>query len=221
MATTELSKYFIVVIDKPLDYTIDNKRKEGYIPFTAKDIGNIMNVMYPFYALILHDSDLTDEGIPKTEHFHICIYRGKRSRLLTVVNELHKWLGYPANCISVRIPECWNRSLRYLVHLDNPEKAPYNPMEVQTSNADIMQRAYESFTDFVSYDTIDKVVVEKVLLPDIIKALGIDVYNKYWRVVKALMDEPIHLERMRYRRDKELAKLKEQKKKLEELFKDE
>lgn len=183
MTVTEMNKYFSVVINKPNDMT-------GCIPFTQKDFANILNVMYPFYALCIHDSDLDDDGIPKTLHMHICIFRGHRCRILTLINELHSWTGYPTNCITVEVPKCWNRSIRYLLHLDNPEKAPYSMLELFTNNEAEVDNAMRSLVDIITYDHIERVCYDNVLLPNIIKALGMDNYNRYWRIVKAILDEP-------------------------------
>lgn len=71
------------------------------------------------YAGITHDRDLTEEGLLKKSHIHAVVW-GVRSTISSLASKL----GIAENYISVR--GTLNSRLRYLLHLDNPEKYQYS-----------------------------------------------------------------------------------------------
>lgn len=72
-----------------------------------------------------HDKDVNADGEPKKKHKHILLmFGGVKS--YEQVKEITDKLGQP-------IPQrCHNAKamVRYMAHLDNPEKAQYNPSEI-------------------------------------------------------------------------------------------
>lgn len=180
------SRDFVVVLNKPLDYW-----KEGYIEWDVDRLASILHLMYPFYACILHDCDIDDEtGEQVIEHFHIVIRRQKMARFSTVLNELSKWTGYPTNCISVEYCQCFNKSIRYLTHMDNPEKYPYSDMDLRTNHQTMVNNANEHLVEFVDYEYLAGACYKyNGELTEIIKSVGIVTYNQYWRVIHAIIND--------------------------------
>ena len=73
----------------------------------------------------LHDSDINATGEPKKPHFHVTfVFEGKKSQeqIEDIVSELH--CPRPQICLDVR------GSVRYMAHMDNPEKFQYAPSGV-------------------------------------------------------------------------------------------
>ena len=72
-----------------------------------------------------HDKDINGNGEPKKKHKHILLlFQGKKS--YEQIKELTDMLNQP-------IPQrCHNAKamVRYMAHLDNPEKAQYNPSDI-------------------------------------------------------------------------------------------
>lgn len=72
-----------------------------------------------------HDKDINGNGEPKKKHKHILLlFQGKKS--YEQIKELTDVLNQP-------IPQrCHNAKamVRYMAHLDNPEKAQYNPSDI-------------------------------------------------------------------------------------------
>lgn len=191
MATDVRSKRFVVVINRPFDYEDENgNKKEGYIPFDVDSLSSMLNVLYSFYACILHDSDINaDTGELKTEHFHIVLERQSLARYTTIINELSKWTGFPSNCISVDYCQLLNKSIRYLTHIDDEDKYQYSDLDVRTNRQEYVDNALKHLIDFIDFDYIASIVYQYEELPLIIKHLGIDIYNKYWRVVNSLLEK--------------------------------
>lgn len=96
---------------------------------------------FDFYAYIYHFPENEDD-----KHIHFC-FRTNGTRKIKHVAET---LGIEANNIQI----CkQNRSyLRYLIHLDNPEKEQYNADDVITNN----RIFYDSFlTENQDFDILD------------------------------------------------------------------
>ena len=72
-----------------------------------------------------HDKDINGNGEPKKKHKHILLlFQGKKS--YEQIKELTDMFNQP-------IPQrCHNAKamVRYMAHLDNPEKAQYNPSDI-------------------------------------------------------------------------------------------
>lgn len=83
------------------------------------------------YALILHDKDIKNEetGELKKEHVHVVLKYGGRRTLSSVQNE-YKIFGLEKRFCDT----CNERAmLRYLIHLDDPDKYQYSKDEVDTN----------------------------------------------------------------------------------------
>lgn len=74
----------------------------------------------------LHDKDLNGDGAPKKPHFHILLlFAGVKT--YEQVKEITDSLScpIPQRCHSARA------MVRYMAHLDNPDKAQYNPEDIK------------------------------------------------------------------------------------------
>ena len=79
--------------------------------------------------IITHDNDYKDNGELKEPHTHILI-RYDNPRKISTISKL---LNVPTNFIEK--VSSFKSMLRYLTHMDNPEKSPYAPFEVYTNTA--------------------------------------------------------------------------------------
>lgn len=79
----------------------------------------------PFVVSPLHDMDVNADGEIKKPHWHVTIcFEGPKSwlnvtKILSFLN-----CAVPVDCISL------TGSVRYMAHLDNPEKYQYDPNEI-------------------------------------------------------------------------------------------
>lgn len=73
----------------------------------------------------LHDKDINATGEPKKPHYHVLImFNGKKS--FEQVSELIK----PLNCTIPTVCQNAKALVRYMAHLDNPEKAQYSISDI-------------------------------------------------------------------------------------------
>lgn len=108
------------------------------------------------YALIMHDRDIDDNGEVKKKHYH-CVLRFKNAKWNTALAEE---LGIAENYIQ----QCRDlkRSLLYLIHFYDEDKAQYLVKEVQGSLKVLLEQAIkndgksESEKVIEIFDIIDK-----------------------------------------------------------------
>ena len=79
----------------------------------------------PAFVSPLHDRDINATGEPKKPHYHVMVmFEGKKSE------EQVKALFESIGGVGLEVVESLRGYARYLCHLDNPEKAHYNPSDV-------------------------------------------------------------------------------------------
>lgn len=78
----------------------------------------------------LHDKDINATGEQKKPHYHLCLIWDGPTTFKNVSTLVKTTLGgvTPQVCHSVR------GSVRYMAHLDNPEKYRYNELEIVSHN---------------------------------------------------------------------------------------
>ena len=80
----------------------------------------------PWACSPLHDKDVNETtGEPKKPHYHVVLsFEGKKSyeQVKAITDKLNA--PVPQKCHSVR------GAVRYMAHLDNPEKAQYSPSDI-------------------------------------------------------------------------------------------
>lgn len=79
--------------------------------------------VFPDYAFALHDQDIDGDGNLKKPHYH---WLGKRATPVSIA-VISKQLGVPEN--AVEFCRSYRAFLRYLVHLDHPDKYQY-PIDI-------------------------------------------------------------------------------------------
>lgn len=79
----------------------------------------------PAFISPIHDKDVNPTGEPKKPHHHVMLmFEGKKSD--DQVREIFKTIGG----VGLEKVDSMRGMARYLCHLDNPEKAQYNPSDV-------------------------------------------------------------------------------------------
>lgn len=96
----------------------------------------------PIYISPLHDRDINADGSKKKPHYHVVFaFSGKKS--YSQVNSI-------CQTINATIPQTVNDlrgMLRYLVHKDNPEKAPYSVDDIRCLGGADYQKVVETNAD--------------------------------------------------------------------------
>lgn len=87
----------------------------------------------PSFISPLHDKDVNPTGEPKKPHYHVMLmFEGKKS--IEQVQEIFSTIGG----VGCEVVKSLRGYARYLCHLDNPEKAQYEPSEVRCIASDYL-----------------------------------------------------------------------------------
>lgn len=85
----------------------------------------------PAFISPLHDKDVNPTGEPKKPHYHVVLmFEGKKS--IAQVTEIFDTI----NGVGCEVVKSLRGYARYLCHLDNPEKAQYEPSDVRCIASD-------------------------------------------------------------------------------------
>lgn len=88
--------------------------------YNSDDVLQAASEYFDEWAYALHDSDVLDTGELKKAHFHF-VGRCESGRQISAVSNK---CGIPENAIQVK--NSFKYSVRYLVHLDQPDKFQYS-----------------------------------------------------------------------------------------------
>lgn len=120
----------------------------------------------PAFISPLHDKDLNATGEPKKAHYHVMLmFDGKKSE------EQVKTLLESIGGVGLERVESLRGYARYLCHLDNPEKAQYNPSDVVSLNGSdysytigIVADKYKAVREMIAFCKANEIVSYAELL---------------------------------------------------------
>ncbi|EOC7418851.1 replication protein [Campylobacter upsaliensis] len=112
----------------------DKARYWGFLVYpesVAQDWEEVLSVKYGFEWVKspLHDKDINADNTPKKPHYHCLIYfNGKKSynQIKTIMSEI--------GATAPQIIHNAKGNVRYMLHLDNPEKAQYKISDLKAFN---------------------------------------------------------------------------------------
>lgn len=120
----------------------------------------------PAFVSPLHDKDVNVTGEPKKPHYHVMVmFDGKKSE--EQVRVLFESIGG----VGLEVVESLRGYARYLCHLDNPEKAQYNPSDVVSMNGSdysytigIVADKYKAVREMIAFCKANEIVSYSDLL---------------------------------------------------------
>lgn len=120
----------------------------------------------PAFVSPLHDKDVNATGDPKKAHHHVMVmFEGKKS------DDQVKTLFDSIGGVGLERVESLRGYARYLCHLDNPEKAQYNPSDVVSMNGSdysytigIVADKYKAVREMISFCKANQIVSYAELL---------------------------------------------------------
>lgn len=153
-----------------------------------------------FYAFILHDRDINENGEKKPSHYHLFAETNTKQGKVKWLDALQKVFPFlPREALTVSAVQSERSCLRYLVHRDNPEKWQYDTEEVYTSAKKRFERAFEEVKDSnPSWDTIASWKSEE----DIYQTVGLSNYHKakeVWRDTQNAIERDFEIKELEER----------------------
>lgn len=136
---------------------------------------------------IIHDKDIQEDGTPKTPHIHCIVELKSRVRFSTMLSRTSEYCKIPVKCISLQDIRNMPKIIQYLTHKNDKSKYQYEDDQVDTNNRDrytylVKSEDKVALTTEELFDIIDN----SKNVRELVKAVGIDMYVKYGRVIEML-----------------------------------
>lgn len=132
-----------------------------------------------YYWAIQHYCDTSDDGEIERIHWHIVFEYQSRKTYTGVIRDLADLLLVSDNRISVDPCRSKVASIRYLMHLDDPDKAPYLPSDVLTNHYPMLVEAISRNWEELTIEDIVDVVKNAHNEMDVITRIGLKNYQRY------------------------------------------
>lgn len=170
-----------------------------------------LSTLFSTYALIRHDCDLENSedvgsvnAIAKVSrpHFHIVARSYSRTYFNPIKKKIMQLFSLSENVVTVDKVLSLTGSLRYLIHLDNPEKHQYDINKIITNNTSWlysnMKISEESYTEYL----IQAMDESNGDYRELLRILGLNVCKKYHSVIymyyRTYFRDGIHLKEREY-----------------------
>lgn len=140
------------------------------------------------YYSILHDRDINANGEVKRKHYHLILVHKSRIDKSTLIKRIAERLGITPNCISCDAVYTLNGAIRYLMHMDDSDKASYLPFEVSTNNETIFNLAINNQCDNVDINYLIQLCRDLPKLK-VMEVLGLEVYQRWRNTISDIYKE--------------------------------
>ena len=139
------------------------------------------------YWAIIHDQDIDEEtGEMKRPHIHLVIETQTRHTCLGIVRLIADGFGINQNRVSVRECKHLKLAIRYLLHLDDPEKALYNPFDIIHNEQETLSEAMLSASEDLTIEGLEKAIRSSRNEKELAYKIGLNNYNRYRASIRDL-----------------------------------
>lgn len=143
------------------------------------------------YAFILHDKDVLEDGVKKTNHIHlVALMKTNRKRLSTILGDMSSYIGVNTLAISIDKMSDIVGSLQYLVHKNNADKHKYELTAITTNISSGEMATYmASDSKSMSIEYLIGVVEKNRSKIEIMRIIGLTYYHLYRHVINDIYKE--------------------------------
>lgn len=97
---------------------------------------------FKFFASIIHDKDILENGEPKTKHMHIVYTTPLKNTILGELKEISSILNIDKRLLSLEGSNNEFLMVQYLTHKNQPNKTQYDYSEIITNNSEELEQKY-------------------------------------------------------------------------------
>lgn len=149
------------------------------------------------FAHILHDKDVLEANEKKGNHIHLVLLAEKAMSSNNWLKHFSELLGVEISAVSVEMLGSEKKMLRYLRHLDDPNKHQYDASEVITNMPDRCKAAWEASSGFVTNPTLEQLeTAAKQGARGLYNLVGMNGFNKAMKVLETISHEESRIESM-------------------------
>lgn len=133
------------------------------------------------YAICKHDKDLNEKSEVKKVHWHVVVVCGKKEYQFTLANRL----GVERRFVERPLSTEPNGAIRYLTHMDDPDKAQYERDSIETNieavelerlHQKVEKRSKDEETDFL-LDDIERLATREISYKAFLRAHPAFIYQ--------------------------------------------
>ena len=144
-----------------------------------------------YYAMILHDRDIDDNGELKRKHFHIVIQTRTPYAKSTILTDIVKEVIVARECVSVRAYDNIKLAVQYLIHKNDSDKEQYDIMGIissdETATIDYIEKDID--TSDLEIDDLISICGECDDLTQVYTKVGIVNARKYRWVIQDIISK--------------------------------
>lgn len=182
------SKLFDCVVEAtPKDRKRDGLVYESY-PAFEQSLRDYVAIVPARYWAILHYADVNEKKEVERLHWHIVLEYYTRKTWTGVLDDLAEFLLISKERISVDYCKSKVLAVRYLLHLDDPEKANYLPSDVITNDYPFFVEALSRPMDELTIDDIIDIVSSSVNEIECMKRIGLKNYARYRTAIRDIIN---------------------------------
>lgn len=180
---------------KAFDCTINVFDKSLNRDLKIEEVERCFKIISTFYCIILHDEDINDNGELKNPHYHIYFTTectiGKQRAIKTIMLALKL-----KSCDNIHVLPSLNAtlSMRYLCHLDDEDKHPYELNKVVSNDYPKFYNTVSN-TYILNEDTLLELAFKCNNLFEFIKTVGMSSYEKHWRLYERIFEHSQKIKR--------------------------
>lgn len=155
---------------------------------------NQEDVCVIYCACIMHDKDEDEHGNLKTTHYHLVVQLNAQCRLQTFLNFIIDKFKCNANQVSIEKCSSIEMQTRYLVHLDDFDKHPYELNDIVSNNDEFVKKCMSYIKSISCVDDLIVICQEyKNNLLKLMSVIGYENYKKYRVVIADIRREILGL----------------------------
>lgn len=146
------------------------------------------------YLFIIHDKDVDINGALVPPHCHLVLVMLKSQRLSTTLNSISSYLGVTSTGIEIDKTSSFEGSIQYLVHKNDISKFRYDIDKIYANiKVEEIRDIIDSKIQVINFDYFHEICLKSDSLLDVIKTIGINTYNQYYKVVNTIFNETCRL----------------------------
>lgn len=159
-----------------------------------ENVKNVLKSIGYKYAMCKHDKDITENGEYKKVHWHVVVMSDKREWQASFA----KRIGIDERFVQHPLATEPNGAVRYLTHMDNPEKAQYDramiesniaPAELERLHQKVWKKSKDEETEELIED-IEKLALKTMSYKQFLRAHPAFIYqaNSLLKLVQIATD---------------------------------
>lgn len=163
---------------------------DGHKILTQKELETcckeLSNNLTGSYWAVLHDNDTLEDGSPKRPHIHLVLECSTRHTFLGAMRSICSAFLVQQERVSVRECKQLPMMIRYLMHMDDPEKSPYVPFDVVTNDPAQLNSAILSPAQELDIETLVTHIKKSDNPLELARRIGLKNFKLYQRVIQEI-----------------------------------